>query len=321
VRRLATVAFCFVAAVGVARSEDVWSGVERIVAVGDVHGDYEGLAEVLRSAGLIDSKDNWAGGKTHLVQLGDVPDRGPDSRKAMDLLMKLEKQALRAGGCVHVLIGNHEAMNVYGDLRYVSDGEYAAFARDESAEARRLSAKAGHRPGYVEHRRQYSETGKYGRWIRGRNTIVKINDTVFVHGGISEKYAGMSIRSINERVREELNDFSKLPGGIVTDSEGPLWYRGLARGEEAELRPVVDRVLESLSARRIVVGHTVTEGAIVSRFGGKVVLADVGLSRVYDPAGRRACLVLEENRMYALHRGERVQLSPLEASLFPAASQ
>ncbi len=247
-RGLAAVTFCLVAAGGTARSEDVWSGVERIVAVGDVHGDYEALAEVMRSAGLIDSKDNWAGGKAHLVQLGDVPDRGPDSRKAMDLLMKLEKQALRAGGRVHVLIGNHEAMNVYGDLRYVSDSEYAAFARDESAEARRLSAKAGRRPGYVEHRRQYSETGKYGRWIRGRNTIVKINDTVFVHGGISEKYAGMSIRAMNERVREELNDLSKLPGGIVTDSEGPLWYRGLARGEEAELRPVVDRVLKSFSA-------------------------------------------------------------------------
>jgi len=262
-----------------ARAEDVWTGVERVVAVGDVHGDYEALVSVLLSAGLIDSKNNWAGGQAHLVQLGDVPDRGADSRKAMDLLMTLEKQARRARGYVHVLIGNHEAMNVYGDLRYVSDGEYAAFAADESAEVQREAAKAGHRPGYVEHRRQFSEEGRYGKWIRGHNAIIRIDDTAFVHAGISEKYAGLSIRAINDRVREELSDFSKLRGGIVTDPEGPLWYRGLAKGDEAELGPVVDRVLESLSARRMVVGHTTTDGAIVARFGGKVVLAEAGISR------------------------------------------
>ena len=93
----------------------IWTGVERTVAVGDVHGDYDQLAAVLKSAGLIDEQGNWSGGKTHLVQNGDVLDRGPDSRKAMDLLMRLEKQAAEAGGYVHALIGNHEAMNVYGD--------------------------------------------------------------------------------------------------------------------------------------------------------------------------------------------------------------
>src|ERR1700690_2853223 len=89
-----------------------WKDVEKIVAVGDVHGDYEQLVIVLKSAGLIDDGENWPGGKTHLVQNGDVLDRGPDSRKAMDLLIKLEKQAAAAGGQVHALIGNHESMNV-----------------------------------------------------------------------------------------------------------------------------------------------------------------------------------------------------------------
>src|SRR3981081_2430132 len=117
----------------------IWTGVERIVAVGDVHGDYDQLVAVLRSAGIIDEQGNWNGGKTHLVQNGDVLDRGPDSRKAMDLLMRLEKQASEAGGYVHALIGNHEAMNVYGDLRYTSPGEFAAF-RDESSEKVREAA-------------------------------------------------------------------------------------------------------------------------------------------------------------------------------------
>ena len=102
--------------------------VDRVVAVGDIHGDYEQFVKVLASAGLIDGNGNWTGGKTHLVQTGDILDRGPDSRAVMDLLIKLQQQAAQAGGGVHCLIGNHEAMNVYGDRRYVSPGEYAAFS-------------------------------------------------------------------------------------------------------------------------------------------------------------------------------------------------
>ena len=106
--------------------------MERVIAIGDVHGDYESFAAVLRSAGLIDKDGNWTGGKTHLVQTGDIVDRGPDSRAVMDLLIKLQKQAAAAGGAVHCLLGNHEAMNIYGDLRYVSPAEFAAFAPQNS---------------------------------------------------------------------------------------------------------------------------------------------------------------------------------------------
>ncbi|HEY2019456.1 MAG TPA: metallophosphoesterase, partial [Bryobacteraceae bacterium] len=113
-----------------------WTGIDRVVAVGDIHGDYNALVEVLRAAGVIDKKDRWIGGKTHLVQTGDIPDRGPDTRKAMDLLMALEKQAAKAGGYVHPLIGNHEAMNLYGDLRYTTPGEFAAFKTGESEQVR-----------------------------------------------------------------------------------------------------------------------------------------------------------------------------------------
>ena len=112
--------------------QDVWTGVERVIAVGDVHGDYEQLVAVLQSAGVIDREEKWIGGKTHLVQTGDMLDRGPDSRKVMDLLMRLEGEASKAGGRVHVLIGNHEAMNIYGDLRYVSAGDYASFTDGNS---------------------------------------------------------------------------------------------------------------------------------------------------------------------------------------------
>jgi hypothetical protein len=112
------------------------SGVERIVAVSDIHGAYDAMVDTLRNAGVLDVELGWSGGSTHLVIVGDILDRGPDSRDAMDLLMRLEREAEAAGGMVHVLIGNHEAMNLVGDLRYVSKEEFADFADEETAEER-----------------------------------------------------------------------------------------------------------------------------------------------------------------------------------------
>lgn len=283
-------------------AQDVWTGVERIVAVGDVHGDYEQFAAVLQSASLIDSRDDWAGGKTHLVQMGDVVDRGPDSRKVLDLLKRLEPQAIRAGGRVHCLIGNHETMVMYGDYRYVSPGEYAAFRNDD----KRLAP--GHPFGYTALRAAFRASGPYGKWIAGHNTLIRINDTVFVHAGLSPAYAKLPISEINDRVRSELEDFSKLRGGIVLDQGGPLWYRELAEGAEAAIGPEVDATLHILNAGRIAIGHTPTDGAILPRLGGRIILTDVGLSRAYTGSGRQACLLIEHGKLYAVHRGRQLEL-------------
>src|SRR5436190_1612273 len=102
------------------------TGIDRIVAVGDVHGAYDRYVEILRTAGLLDDRLRWTGGRAHLVQLGDIVDRGPDSLKALDLLDRLEKDASRAGGAVHALLGNHEVMRMLGDLRFATAGEYEA---------------------------------------------------------------------------------------------------------------------------------------------------------------------------------------------------
>jgi hypothetical protein len=311
-------------------AQDVWTGINRIVAVGDVHGDYDQLVSILRAVGVIDGKGKWIGGKTHLVQTGDVVDRGPDSRKAMDLLMAIEKQAGKAGGYVHALIGNHEAMNVYGDLRYTSPAEYAAFRGRDSEELRslywqfyleqlrasspkatvdaayRAKWEAEHPLGFVEHRQQFAPQGTYGKWILSHNAAVRINDILFVHGGISPAYASTPLRQINDRIRGELQDFAKLNGGMAMDEEGPLWYRGLMEDEEGPLWRQVDTVLSNFGVTRIVVGHSTTAGALTPRFEGKVIGIDAGLSRVYG--GPPACLLVESGRFYAIHRGSKLGL-------------
>lgn len=262
-----------------AEEEGAWSGVERIVAVGDVHGDHGQFVKALRAAKMIDGEENWTAGKTHLVQLGDVLDRGPDSRKAMDLLMKLEGQAAKAGGRVHALIGNHEAMVLQDYLFYLHRDKAAAFG------------------GLEEFKKAMGPEGTYGRWIRGHDTVIKINDSLFVHGGISPEYAARSLKDLNDTVRRELE--GKVKPEVTEDPDGPLWYRGLAISDEAELEKRLEPVLKAHGAARMVVGHTVTRGEITVRAGGRLIMADVGMTRVYK--GPAACLLMEKGKLFGVY--------------------
>ncbi len=163
-----------------AETPTTFNGVERVVAFADVHGAYEELTALLQSVDVVDTGLRWSAGRTHVVSLGDLLDRGADSRKVMDLLMRLQDEAMAAGGRLHVVLGNHEAMNVLGDLRYVVPGEYAAYAGDEDAAerdrhrgeflARQSGATAADfdrlfPPGYFGHRRLLGPNGTYGRWL------------------------------------------------------------------------------------------------------------------------------------------------------------
>jgi len=200
-----------------------FDGVERIVALSDIHGAYDAMVGTLQSADVIDDEGAWAGGATHLVITGDILDRGPDSRSAMDLLMRLEDEAAAAGGRVHVLLGNHEAMNLMGDLRYVSIGEYSTFAGDETQDERdrwfqvyggsntddgsALTMEAFNErfpPGFFAHRRGFRADGQYGKWLLGKPVMVVINGTAFVHGGVHPGIVDIGLDGINGRLVADL---------------------------------------------------------------------------------------------------------------------
>jgi TPR repeat protein len=306
---------------------DTWTGVSRVIAIGDIHGDYEQFVAVLESASLIDGQGNWTGGSTHLVQTGDVLDRGPDSRAVMDLIMRLEKQAAAAGGGVHALIGNHEAMNIYGDLRFVSPGEFASYIDGGAVPTRAASyddfkgpltdnpgpdgspaPDPSRAPGFAQRRAAFAPDGVYGSWIRSHNSVVKIDRTLFVHAGLGPKFMDWQVGAINASVRQELTEFTRLHGGVTVDPDGPLWYRGLAAGDEHQLQPLVDHLLQHFDVDRIVIGHAYAEAAITPRFGGKVVMVDIGISRVYDNIGKIGCLAIDQGHAYALHRGQKLEL-------------
>ena len=217
---------------------------QRIVAIGDVHGDLTSFRRILESAQLLDTTGNWAGGNAVFVQTGDVLDRGAEGKKSLDLIMKLESEAPQKQGRVISLIGNHEVINLMGDLRYVPPEEFAQLAGLDSekrlkaayesykkwqldrAERRKLPKPEfspemeaqwmkDHPRGFLEHREAYGPNGKYGKWIRKRDAVAEIEGNVFLHGGIAPAVASLPIREINERIRKELALFDKLQKSLI----------------------------------------------------------------------------------------------------------
>jgi len=218
-----------------AQSDWLFSDVGRIVAVADIHGAHDAFVSVLQSTALVDEELRWSGADAHLVIVGDVLDRGPDSRRAMDLIMRLQSEAQEAGGRVHLVLGNHELMNLTGDLRYVSASEYAAFAAEESPEQResafqrfveRLADTAGEPaddptdegraraefdrrfpPGYFAHRAAFAVAGQYGSWLLGHPLMVLIDRTAFVHGGLSDAVIELGGEAMNTEVLQQVSDY------------------------------------------------------------------------------------------------------------------
>ena len=223
--------------------QTTWKGVERVIAFADVHGAYPELTALLQQAGVVDAGLRWTAGRAHVVSLGDLLDRGDDSRKVMDLLMRLQQEAAAAGGRLHVTLGNHEAMNILGDLRYVTPGEFASYVADEPTglrAARRAEwlARSGPEsgaafdqrfpPGYFGQRTVLAPGGRYGQWLLSQPVAIVINDTLFMHGGPSALLAGKSLSEINLRYRTAVTDYLGALDAVET--------AGLVRPEDAFAR-------------------------------------------------------------------------------------
>ena len=204
-----------------------------VIAIGDVHGAYAEFVSLLTEIGLVDDDANWSGGNKHLVSLGDLVDRGKDSRQVIELVMKLTQQAQEAGGAVSLVFGNHEIMLMTGDFRYVSNIEFAAYENLETKVERQLlferfkainpnsddveqDFEDTYPKGFNGLVNAFSPQGHIGKWLRANGvSILKINDTIYVHGGVSAQTLKRSLTEINEKGRELLNDYDQLSDVIL----------------------------------------------------------------------------------------------------------
>lgn len=208
---------------------------QSIVALADVHNDFDDFVAILRRTGLIDEHNHWTGGKTTFVQVGDLLDRGPKPREVMDLMMALEKEAGQTGGRVVGLLGNHEVMNIMGDLRYVTPVNYASFADGNSEKRQKASFDeyvkwrgshasllaelpqrmelteaewmARHPAGFIEQREAFGPKGEYGAWLRGHDAVAEIDGVIFLHGGIHPVLANTKLDAMNKRIHDEIRAF------------------------------------------------------------------------------------------------------------------
>ena len=296
----------------------VWQA-EKVIAVGDIHGAYSELVELLTGIGVLDEQLRWAAGDAHFVSVGDLLDRGAQSKRVMDLFMRMTHEAQAAGGRVHVLLGNHEAMNLTGTLRDVSNGEFAALG------------------GLEGHTRAFAIEGKYGRWLLSLPVMVIVNDSLFVHGGVTTTLDGLEL--VNAGVRrdlialKEVGDAMRAEGLLTTDQNyfdidpeelpahveperflaarnssllgdwGPFWYRGNALCHPLLERGGFRQTLQRFGVQRIVVGHSPTPTReIESRFDGGLLLIDTGMLKSTYRGNPRA-LEINHGRVRALTPG------------------
>lgn len=284
---------------------------QRIVAVGDVHGAYESFVAVLRAARLVDGELRWSGGDARLVVLGDVLDRGAGSRAALDLIMKLQREAAEAGGGAELVLGNHEVMNLVGDLRYVVPGEFAAYAADEpvrdrdAAWSRFRSQFAGDErsareefaarfpPGFFGHRTAFTPRGRYGAWLLERPVLVVLGQSAFVHGGLPAAIAGKTPEAVSAEHRAALRaylaavDTLTRAGVLYPENDIVERARRVARFVNESTLPASDPLLQA--------------AALVRDFASSPLL---GADAAFWYRGTAACSpAIERGRLAALLRG------------------
>jgi hypothetical protein len=315
---------------------------KRLVAIGDVHGNFEGWVQVLRMAGLVDRRGTWTGEDTFLVMTGDVVGRGGFPKRIYLWIRRLMREAAAAGGGVEFLLGNHEAMSMHHIHSYTTLEEYRDFApatefdadeirhniatlrAPEGMESQRGAAmfdmaRLQEDPlGWLEFRRAMAPTGIVGRWLGQRPTLLMVGKTLFVHGGVHPRYSVWKPEELESRMRTELRRcvpyFELDPRNPAVAEDGPHWYRIALRKTEAALTAELDETLGNWELDRMVVGHTPTflvdarkPGQVLSKGNGRLLCIDVGIGRAYG-ARLAAVEILASGQVTAIYPDRRETL-------------
>ncbi len=271
--------------------ENTFQMPHKILVVSDIEGDYERYYKALISCNVIDENYNWTFGEGHLVVLGDLVDRGDYVTQCLWLTYHLEEKAREHGGKVHYLLGNHEQLVLVGYDIYCAPKYHKNFDIMKTNVADLFSSNT-----------------VLGSWIRHKNSIVKIGDLMFVHGGISPsllKY-NLSIDQINSEIRRDIatRKFLTDESKPLLTVEGVLWYRGMIEADdtyEKITEPELDEILTFFDCKSIVIGHTPVEN-ISTDFSGKVIRVNV----MYDE--HNTVLYIEGGKNYIIddegHRSE-----------------
>jgi hypothetical protein len=273
-----------------------FGAAERVIAIGDLHGDLEAARQALRLGGAIDANDQWIGGDLVVIQTGDILDRGDEEEAVIRLFQRLQEEAEQAGGAVHVLNGNHELMNAYHDFRYVTPGGFVDF-EDMAVVDAADSLLASLEPDQRARAAAFVPGGPFARLLAQQNTVVIVGNSLFVHGGILPEHVDRGLDRMNEEIRAWLRAEVPQPLWIRGD-RSPVWTRLFSGEPNVEACDTLSSVLDRLEVERMVVGHTVRRTGVTSFCGGRVWCIDVGMAAHYG--GRPAVLEIRENEVRGL---------------------
>jgi hypothetical protein len=267
-----------------------FSGVDKMYIVSDIEGNFAAFRKILMAGAVIDSNYNWTFGTGHLVLTGDFVDRGSQVTEVLWLIYALEEKAKAAGGYVHYILGNHEIMNMNGDLRYLHP--------------KYVEASVLLQEGFTS---LYGENSELGRWLRTKNVMEKIGDVLFMHAGISAAVnrQDLSTVKLNKLVRpfyaDSLFDFKNPVVDTLYSDLGPFWYRGYYKANPSSETNTVDSTLRLYRVKKIATGHTVVADTITARFGGKVINTDV-----HHAGGHSEAVLMEGGKYFrVMPTGER----------------
>jgi Calcineurin-like phosphoesterase len=271
---------------------------QKIVVIGDIHGDHEAMIKILRAMKLINANNTWVGGNTHLVFLGDLINRGDAGRQVMDTVMRLEQESKSAGGYVHTVLGNHELLVTMGHVHDATQKDIDSYAdfKHKSDKSDKAALVRAFRKGSV-----------YANWILSRPAALRINDSLFVHGGLSQKMNEVTLSELNRGILDWFEYYQGLRNAPerhlrwLIREEGPLFNRYLNPGNENFNTEDLDKVFKHFHVNRIAVGHTVIDSLERSfnhpEFDGRVFMLDTGISSVYN--GKLSALVMKDGFAYS----------------------
>lgn len=254
---------------------------ERLVAMGDLHSDIGSTHAAFRLAGAIDEAGDWIGGDMTIVQLGDVIGRSDDEREVLDFLFDIQRQAAAAGGAVHVLIGNHEVMGGRVDFQAVGPNPFPAY--EDMIGLDLDDPRLQYLPDNQKKRGAALMTGgPYAKKLADFPTVLRVGDTIYVHGGVVPRWALYGLDRINWEVSRWLRGETDEPDSSrgVDNGDRVMWTRVFSSGVDAADCALLDETLKILGARRMIVAHTVHPN-ITPRCEDKVWAIDVGMSRAY----------------------------------------
>jgi len=234
----------------------------KILAISDLEGDLPLMIELLYWNGVINQDMDWVFGEGHLVVIGDVFDRGYDVTAMLWFIYQLEAEAEKDGGKVHLLMGNHEALVMAGDLTWARKKYLDLDLATGISTAERLNGET-----------------LLGRWLRSKNTIERINNVLFVHGGIGEEYVakGFTVENVNELVRENIGYRDNIICAYDEEAcflfglDGPLWYNGYFADDMTSAK--VENILNYMEAEKMVIGHSKVE-SVQSLFNNQIIAID-----------------------------------------------